>query len=80
MKLDTNTMISVSEAEQNFSKALCLAEENGQVVIHENNRPRYVLIDLENTPYFEMTEDERIEAVARRILNRFRPAFEELAK
>ena len=40
----------------------------------------YLLIDMESTPYFDMTDDEKIDVIARRVLNRYRPAFEELAK
>ena len=39
-----------------------------------------MLIDLENSPILDMTEDEKINVVAARILKRFKPAFQELAK
>lgn len=80
MKIDTNTIISVTEANQNFSRVTRIAEKNGQAVIFKNNRPRYMLIDLENSPILDMTEDEKIDVVAARILKRFKPAFQELAK
>ena len=80
MTIDTNTIISVSEANQNFSRATRIADANGQAVIFKNNHPKYVLVDIENTPYFEMTEDEKMDVVAKRILNRYRHAFEVLAE
>ena len=80
MQIDTNTIISVTEANQNFSKVIRTAEKSGQAVIFKNNRPRYMLIDLENSPVLDMTDDEKIDVVAARILKRFKPAFEELAK
>lgn len=80
MTINTDQIISTSEANQNFSKATRLADANGQAIIFKNNRPKYVLVDLDNTPYFEMTEDEKIDVVARRILNRYRHAFEVLAQ
>ncbi len=80
MKIDTNTIISVTEANQNFSRVTRIADKNGQAVIFKNNRPRYMLIDLENSPILDMTEDEKIDVVAARILKRFKPAFQELAK
>ena len=80
MKIDTNTIISVTEANQNFSRVTRIAEKIGQAVIFKNNRPRYMLIDLENSPILDMTEDEKINVVAARILKRFKPAFQELAK
>ena len=78
MKIDTNIIISVTEANQNFSRVTRIAEKSGQAVIFKNNRPRYMLIDLENSPVLDLTEDEKIDVVAARILKRFKPAFQEL--
>ena len=80
MTINTNSIISVSEANQNFSKATRIAEKNGQVVIFKNNKPKYILLDIESNPPIEMTDDEKIDFVAARILRKYRPAFEELAK
>ncbi len=80
MMIDTNTIISVMEANQNFSRVTRIAEKNGQAVIFKNNRPKFLLIDLENSPILDMTDDEKIDVAATRILKRFKPAFEELAK
>ena len=80
MQINTNTIVSVTEANQNFSRVTRIAEKNGQAVIFKNNRPKYLLIDVDHSPALELTDDEKIDIVAARILNRFRPAFEELAK
>ena len=80
MQIDTNTIVSVTEANQNFSRVTRIAEKSGQAVIFKNNRPTFLLIDMEHSPVLELTDDEKIDIVAARILNRFRPAFEELAK
>ena len=80
MNIDTNTIVSATEANQNFSRVTRIAEKNGQAVIFKNNRPKYLLIDLDNSPMIDMTDDEKIDVVAARILQRFKPAFMELAK
>ena len=80
MTIDTNTIVSVSEANQNFSRVTRIADANGQAVIFKNNRPKYLLVDMESTPYFDMTDDEKIDVIAARVLKKFKPAFEELAK
>lgn len=80
MQIDTNTIVSATEANQNFSRVTRIAEKNGQAVIFKNNRPKYMVIDLENNPFLELTDDEKIDIVAARVLKRFKPAFEELAK
>lgn len=80
MQIDTNTIVSVTEANQNFSKVTRIAEREGQAVIFKNNKPKYILLDVESNPIFDMTDDEKIDVVAARILKKFKPAFLELAK
>lgn len=80
MTIDTNAVVSMTEANRNFSKVTRLAEQKGQAVIFKNNRPKYMLIDLDASPIVDMTDDEKIDVIAARVLKRFRPAFEELAK
>lgn len=80
MNIDTNTIVSVTEANQNFSYVSRIAEKNGQAVIFKNNRPKYVLIDIESSPLIDMSDDEKIDFVAARILKKYKAAFLELAK
>ena len=80
MTINTNSIVSATEANQNFSKVARMAEKNGRVVVFKNNRPKLLVIDLDTEPQIEMTEDEKIDFVAARILREHRAAFEELAK
>ena len=80
MTLDNSLFLSVTEANQNFSQAEKRATTNGSVVLLKRNRPKYLLIDLDSNPQIEMTDDEKIDFVARRILNKHRHAFEVLAQ
>lgn len=80
MTIDTKTIVSVTEANQNFSRVMRIAEKNGQVVIFKNNKPKYMLVDLDVSPMIDMTDDEKIDVVAARILKKYKPAFMELAK
>ena len=80
MKIDTNAIVTATEANQNFSRVAKLAEKKGKVVVFKNNRPRRLVIDLDTEPQIDMTEDEKLEFVAARILREHRAAFEELAK
>ena len=80
MTIDTKTITTMTEANQNFSKVARVAESNGQAIIFKNNKPKFLVIDMESNNYFELTDDEKIDVVAKRVLERFRPAFEELAK
>ena len=80
MTIDTKTIVSVTEANQNFSRVTRIAEKNGQAVIFKNKRPKYMLVDLDVSPMIDMTDDEKIDVVAARILKKYKPAFMELAK
>ena len=80
MTIDTKTIVSVTEANQNFSRVTRIAENNGQAVIFKNNKPKYMLVDLDVSPMIDMTDDEKIDVVAARILKKYKPAFMELAK
>ena len=80
MTIDTKTIVSVTEANQNFSRVTRIAEKNGQVVIFKNNKPKYMLVDLDVSPMIDMTDDEKIDVVSARILKKYKPAFMELAK
>lgn len=80
MQINTNTIVSVTEANQNFSRVTRIAEKYGQAVIFKNNRPKYMVVDLEASPMLALTDEEKIDIVAARVLKRFQPAFEELAK
>lgn len=80
MTIDTNAIVTMTEANQNFSRVARIAERNGQAVIFKNNRPKYMLIDLDTSPVIDMTDDEKIDVVAARILKKYKPAFTKLAK
>ena len=80
MNVNTKTIVSISEANQNFSRVAKVAEVNGEAIIFKNNKPKYVLIDIEKNNYFDLTDEEKIDVVAKRILQEYLPAFKELAK
>ena len=80
MMINTNAIVSMTEANQNFSRVTRIADANGQAVVFKNNRPKYLLIDMDRSPLLDITDDEKIDVVAARIMKKFKPAFEELAK
>ena len=80
MNIKSETITTMTEANQNFSKVAKVAEKNGEAVIFKNNKPKFLVIDLESGSYFDLTDDEKIEIAAKRVMKRFKPALEELAK
>lgn len=80
MNIDSSTIVSEAEANLNFFHVTHIAEEKGRAVIFKNDRPKYMLIDLDSSPVIEMSDDEKIDFVAARILKKYKSAFLELAK
>ena len=79
MKIDTNNIFSISEANQNFSKIAKVVDKNGNVVILKNNKPKYIIKPFDSAER-EITDDKRLEIIASRILKEHRRAFEVLAR
>lgn len=80
MNVNLKNLVSISEANQNFSKVARMVDENGAAVILKNNAPRYVLIDYGKLQADVEADNETLEEVATRLLQKHRKAFEELAK
>lgn len=80
MMINSDAIVSATEASQDFARVARLAESQGHVVVFKDNRPKLLVIDLDREPQIEMTEDEKLDFVAARILREHRAAFEELAK
>ena len=70
MTIDTNQVLSITETNQNFSKAARIADRQGSVVVFKNNKPKYMLINLENNPLIDLTDEEKIDVVAKRVLEK----------
>ena len=80
MYIDTAKIVTMTAANQNFSAVARQTDRDGKSVIFKNNRPKYILIDLDDGDYLDLSEEERIDVVARRIMKRHKAAFLELAK
>ncbi|RKI80312.1 type II toxin-antitoxin system Phd/YefM family antitoxin [bacterium 1xD42-87] len=80
MKIDTNTMVSITEANQNFSKVARLVDEHGTAVILKNNVPRYLVIDFSKAEQDSVASDNDIMNLSKRLIEQNREAYEVLAK
>ena len=78
--IDTNTIVTATEANQDFARVAKMAEKMGHVYVFENNRPKLLVIDLDTEPQIELSEDEKFQVITQRILKEHKAAFEELAK
>ena len=81
MMINTDTMFSMTQANQNFSAVARSVDRNGEAVVLKNNKPKYLVIDMENENFIlDLTEEERIDIITKRVLEKYLPAFKELAK
>ena len=80
MTIDTNTMISITEANQNYSKVTKLVDERGTAVILKNNVPRYLVIEFSKADESAVAPDEDVLAISKRLLKKNKEAYEVLAK
>jgi hypothetical protein len=79
MQVDINNLVSMTEANQNFSKVARMVDEKGAAVILKNNAPRYVILEYSQIQD-QAAEDIEVEKAAAVFLSKHKKAFEELAK
>jgi len=80
MNINIENLVSISEANQNFSKVARLVDEKGTAIILKNNIPRYVLLDYNLFHKNTVADDADVDTAASRILEKHIRAFEKLAK
>ncbi len=80
MTINTNTMVSITEANQNFSKVARLVDEHGTAVILKNNVPRYLVIDFSKADKDAVALNEDVLSISKRLIEKNKEAYEVLAK
>ena len=80
MNVNTENLVSITEANQNFSRVARMVDEKGPVVILKNNSPRYLLVEFNDAEQEQHADDEDVLAVSKRLIARNRKAYEVLAK
>ena len=77
MNINTNNLVSITEANQNFSR---MVDEHGTVIILKNNTPRYLLMEFEAAEKEQIADDEDLLSISNRLIVKNRAAYEALAK
>lgn len=80
MNINTKNLVSMSEANQNFSKVARLVDETGAAVILKNNVPRYLVVEFDRAEKEQLASDEDVLAISKRLIEKNRAAYEVLAK
>ena len=80
MIINSNALVSITEANQNFSKVARLVDEQGSAVILKNNVPRYLIVEFSQAEQMQAAGDEDVMQISKRLIQQNRAAYEELAK
>ena len=80
MNINTNSLVSITEANQNFSRVARLVDENGSAVILKNNVPRYLIVEFSQAEEEQFATDEDVMSISKRLIQKNRQAYEVLAK
>ena len=80
MVINTDNLVSITEANQNFSRVARLVDESGAAVILKNNTPRYVLIEFSQLESEQQANDEDVLTISKRLMTKNKDAYEVLAK
>ena len=80
ININTNSLVSITEANQNFSRVARLVDETGAAVILKNNVPRYLIVEFSQAEKAQKASNEDVLAISKRLIAQNRAAYEELAK
>lgn len=80
MMINTNALVSITEANQNFSKVARLVDERGSAVILKNNVPRYLIVEFSQAEQLQTAPDEDVMEISAKLIRQNQEAYEELAK
>lgn len=80
MNINIRNLVSITQANQNFSKIASMVDENGSVIIMKNNTPRYVLMEFDLVAKQETAEDENLEQISAKIMKQNKEAYKKLAQ
>ena len=80
MVINTDNLVSITEANQNFSRVARMVDENGAAVILKNNVPRYVLMEFSQVEDEQQAKDEDILEISKRLISKNKQAYEVPAK
>lgn len=80
MNVNTKSLVSITEANQNFSKVARLVDENGSAVILKNNVPRYLIVEFSQAENEQIAVDEDVMDISKRLTAKNKKTYEVLAK
>ena len=80
MNIDTNVIVAMTEANQNFSKVVRIVDEKGMAVIMKNNKPRYMVMNFAEYDEIQTARRKLFSEAADNVILENIEALRELAK
>ena len=83
MMINSNVLVPMTDANQNFSKVVRMVDEDGMAVILKNNKPRYIVVGFEEYETIATAMQMRkqnIDSIADAVISENLDALTELAK
>lgn len=80
MLINTNNMVSITEANKNFSQVARLVDEKDSAIIMKNNTPRYIVIEFSQLEKYQTATNEEVASLSSRLIAENLAAYKVLAK
>ncbi len=80
MVINTDNLVSITEANQNFSRVARMVDENGAAGTLKKKVPPYVLMEFSQVEDEQQAKDEDILEISKRLIAKNKQAYEVLAK
>ncbi len=79
MNINTQNLVSMTDANQNFSKVARMVDEQGPIIIMKNNAPKYLLIQFNEAEQMTNAPTEDVLSLSKRIMEKNQVAYKVLA-
>ena len=82
MLINPKKQVSITEANQNFSKVAKIVDEEKMVIILKQNKPKYLIVDFDEIAQTSDNKDEEKiwEEVSKKMMFKNLEAYKELSK
>ena len=80
MMINTDSIVSITEANQNFSRVAKIVDKTGSAIILKNNVPKYVILEYKQLEKDENIYDKDLLEVSQKFIEKNKEAYEVLAE
>ena len=80
MSINSNVLVPMTEANQNFSKVIKIVEENGMAVILMDSKPRFMIMDFTEYNEIQVMRQKLFDEASDSVIAENLEALIELAK